>query len=74
VTEVLRRPPQGWTGFNGRLSPELLAAPLAADGHRPAELDWFLCGPPSLVADSLDALDSLDVPARRIHTEQFDFA
>jgi len=74
VIEVLRRPPQGWTGCSGGISPELLATVLAADGYRPADLDWFLCGPPSLVADALDALDALDVPARRVHTEQFDFA
>jgi predicted ferric reductase len=74
VTEVLRRPPEGWTGCSGGIGPELLAAVVTGDGHRPAELDWFLCGPPSLVADALDALDALGVPAGRVHTEQFDFA
>jgi predicted ferric reductase len=34
-------------------------------------LDYFVCGPPSLLAGSLAALDQLAVPATRVHTEQF---
>jgi predicted ferric reductase len=34
-------------------------------------LDYFVCGPPSLLAGSLAALEQLAVPATRIHTEQF---
>jgi predicted ferric reductase len=34
-------------------------------------LDYFVCGPPSLLAGSLAALDQLAVPAARVHTEQF---
>ncbi|HEY2193534.1 MAG TPA: ferredoxin reductase family protein [Actinomycetospora sp.] len=34
-------------------------------------LDYFICGPPSLLAGALAALEQLAVPATRIHTEQF---
>ncbi len=37
-------------------------------------LDYFVCGPPSLLAGSLAALDQLAVPATRVHTEQFGFS
>lgn len=70
VTEVLRRPTVGWAGHTGEIGVGLLTAVLA--GQRHGDLDYFLCGPPALIGDALDALAALDVPADRIHTEQFD--
>lgn len=35
------------------------------------ELDYFVCGPPSLLAGTLAALEQLAVPPTRVHTEQF---
>lgn len=72
VTEVLRRPTVGWVGHTGEIGVGLLAAVL--DGERRADLDYFLCGPPALVSDALDALAALDVPPDRIHTELFELA
>ena len=37
-------------------------------------LDYFLCGPPGLIQDTLEALAALGVPEHRVHTEQFDMA
>jgi ferredoxin-NADP reductase len=51
----------------------MLAAVLGTD-HEPAQLDYFLCGPPGLIHDTLDALATLGVPEHRVHTEQFDMA
>ncbi|HXV93002.1 MAG TPA: ferric reductase-like transmembrane domain-containing protein [Pseudonocardia sp.] len=73
VTEVLRRPHPGWSGHTGEIGVELLAAVLAGAQHA-EDLDYFICGPPSLVADALEALAVLEVPAENVHTEQFDFA
>jgi predicted ferric reductase len=70
VTEVLRRPSVVWAGHTGEIGAGLLTAVLAGERHR--DLDYFLCGPPALVADALDALDAVEVPTDRIHTEQFD--
>lgn len=71
VTEVLRRPTPGWSGHTGEIGVGLLTAVLAAEESL-GDLDYFLCGPPGLIVDAFDALAVLDVPADRIHTEQFD--
>jgi 3-phenylpropionate/trans-cinnamate dioxygenase ferredoxin reductase subunit len=73
VTEVLRRPPAGWEGHTGEIGIRLLTAVLGAE-ERFGNLDYFLCGPPSLLEDAMAALDALGVPDHRVHTEQFDFA
>jgi len=72
VTEVLRRPAPGWSGHTGEIGVGLLTAVLAAE--QLGDLDYFLCGPPSLIADAFDALAVLEVPPDRVHTEQFDLA
>jgi predicted ferric reductase len=73
VTEVLRRPVDGWKGHTGDIGVELLSAVLGGS-HHPAHVDYFICGPPALVTDALCALELLGAAPDRIHTEQFDFA
>ncbi|GAA0895219.1 ferredoxin reductase family protein [Pseudonocardia zijingensis] len=73
VTEVLRRPVEGWSGHTGDINVDLLSAVLGG-AHNAAEVDYFICGPPALVTDALGALDVLGAPLDRIHTEQFDLA
>jgi len=73
VTEVLRRPHAGWEGATGEINVGMLAAVLGGE-HDPAQLDYFLCGPPGLIHDTLEALAALGVPEHRVHTEQFDMA
>jgi ferredoxin-NADP reductase len=34
-------------------------------------LDYYVCGPPTLVDDTMSALGTLEIPRSRIHTEQF---
>ncbi|HEY4420405.1 MAG TPA: ferredoxin reductase family protein [Pseudonocardia sp.] len=72
VTEVLRRPHDGWDGYTGDIGAGLLSMVLP-DGQHPDDLDFFICGPPALVTDALSALDTLGVAPARVHTEQFDF-
>ncbi|MGH3612658.1 MAG: ferredoxin reductase family protein [Pseudonocardia sp.] len=71
VTEVLRRPTPGWSGHTGEIGVGLLTAVLAGQ-ERHHDLDYYICGPPTLIIDALDALDVLAVPADRVHTEQFE--
>lgn len=52
------------------LTAELFAALLPPQFVRD-RLEYFVCGPPSLVRDAISALGALDVPARQVHTEQF---
>jgi predicted ferric reductase len=71
VVELLRQPPQGWTGATGTVDEKLLTALLPGKFRR-NQLDFFLCGPPALVNDVLTVLAGMDIPRPRIHTEQFD--
>ncbi|MGH3827998.1 MAG: ferredoxin reductase family protein [Pseudonocardiaceae bacterium] len=71
VVELLRQPPPSWTGASGAIDEDVLAGLLPGKFRRD-QLDYYLCGPPALVADVLTVLDGLDVPQPRIHTEQFD--
>ncbi|HEV7450167.1 MAG TPA: ferric reductase-like transmembrane domain-containing protein [Pseudonocardiaceae bacterium] len=71
VMELLRQPPEGWTGATGAVDEELLTTLLPGKFRR-NQLDYFLCGPPALVNDVLTVLAGMDIPPPRIHTEQFD--
>jgi predicted ferric reductase len=73
VTEVLRRPVEGWSGPTGGVDVGLLSV-VIGDSRSPSEVDYFICGPPALVTDAVDALDQFGASPTRIHTEQFDFA
>jgi 3-phenylpropionate/trans-cinnamate dioxygenase ferredoxin reductase subunit len=73
VTEVLRRPTEGWSGHTGDIDVQLMSVVLAGT-ERSDELEYFICGPPSLVTDALSVLDLIGVAPQHIHTEQFDFA
>jgi predicted ferric reductase len=73
VTEVLRRPTEGWSGHTGEIGVGLLSVVLDGSQHH-EDIDFFVCGPPSLVGDALSALEGLGASPDRVHTEQFDFA
>jgi predicted ferric reductase len=72
VTEVLRRPTDGWQGPTGGITIGLLSMVLRTV-EQPGDLDYFICGPPSMVDDAMEVLDDLGVVPDRVHTEQFDF-
>lgn len=57
----------GWQGRRGRISRTHFTEVL----HDPAATECFVCGPPSMVRDSVDTLTRLDVPPGRIHYEQW---
>jgi ferredoxin-NADP reductase len=69
----LRRPVEGWSGPTGGVDVGLLSVVIGGC-QSPSEVDYFICGPPALVADAVDALDQFGASPDRIHTEQFDFA
>jgi ferredoxin-NADP reductase len=70
VVEVVRDPPQGWTGAAGDVATPLLRSVLPHPGQRSA-LDYFVCGPPEFVTGVARSLLGLGVPEYRIHIEQF---
>ncbi len=71
VTEVLRRPRDGWDGHTGDLGADLLSLVLGTVDDA-EHLDYFICGPPGLVDAAMDVIDALDVAPSRVHTELFD--
>lgn len=68
VVEVVDSPDADWTGEVGRIDTELLSRVLP---RRARHLDYFLCGPPTMVAGICQDLRDLGIPLRRIHTELF---
>jgi len=72
VTEVMRRPSDDWEGHYGGLGHGLLSLVLNST-EQPESVDFFLCGPPTMIHDALEVIDALDVDPSRVHTELFDF-
>ncbi|MDD7966300.1 ferric reductase-like transmembrane domain-containing protein [Actinomycetospora lemnae] len=72
LTALARRLDLRVTRTEGRrIDAELLDEVLPDDLAARHDLDYFVCGSPSVTAGSLAALDQLGVPPARIHTEQF---
>jgi ferredoxin-NADP reductase len=69
LVEVVKSPPRGWTGQVGRIDGPLLdrRLPRLARHH-----DYFLRGPPAMVASVAQLLRQRRISAGRIHTELFD--
>ena len=70
VVELLAAPPADWQGGTGLVTQDVLAAHLP---QRKADLDYFLCGPPSMVGAVHAALERLGVPPAAVHSESFEF-
>lgn len=71
LVEVLSRPPADWTGRSGRIDRVLLREVLPERSGR-HKIEYFVCGPSSMVTDVLAALHGLGIDPARVHTEQFD--
>lgn len=70
VTHVLSRPEPGWEGEVGHLDESLILR--FCEGRLEGK-SFYLCGPPGLVAVSLEALKRLRIPSHRIRREIFSF-
>jgi predicted ferric reductase len=71
LVEALSRPPEGWTGYSGRVDGRLLAEVLPQRTDR-RKIEYFICGPSPMVTGVLEGLAALGVDPASIHTEQFD--
>ena len=69
VVEVVKVAPRGWIGEVGRIDGPLLDRRLPRLARHQ---DYFLCGPPAMVASVAQLLRQRRIPAARIHTELFD--
>jgi predicted ferric reductase len=71
VVQVLSNPRSDWAGRSGRIDKELLDDVLPQRTGR-RKFEYFLCGPPAMVAGAGAALAQRGIDPARIHTEQFD--
>jgi predicted ferric reductase len=69
VVHVLERPPHGWEGETGRITPDLLDRHLPDDPGR--ALDYFVCGPEPMMDAVERGLIARGVPLRTIFSERF---
>jgi predicted ferric reductase len=69
VVHVLERPPDGWTGESGYITPDTLRRHLPPQYGR---YEYLICGS-SVMMDAMEkALTEVGVPFRQISTERFD--
>jgi predicted ferric reductase len=69
VIHIIEDPPEDWDGETGYLTKDMIVRHIPA-GRSPA-LQWFLCGPPPMLAAAQDQLHELGVPSGRIQVEIF---
>ena len=69
VINVLERPPAGWTGESGRITPEVLRRHLPAPYRR---YEYLICGSARMMDAMEEALTAVGVPQRQVSTERFD--
>ena len=67
LLHILSRPSADWKGRRGHIDLQLIREELPDYMERV----FYVCGPPSLVTDLVDALNTLGVPAANIKTEDF---
>jgi len=60
-----------WEGRKGRIDVDLLRQVLGDDPGTLAAADFFICGPPPMIASCEAALLKLGIAAARIHSERF---
>ena len=70
VYYILSRPSPQWTGRTGHIRFEVLDEFLPEPARR-AQWDYFICGPPAMVCDTMTALQKLRIPPQRVHAEHF---
>jgi predicted ferric reductase len=70
VVHVLTNPPDGWTGEKGFITAEIFKR------HLPppyADHEYFICGPDVMMDTIEKALDELNVPMSKYHSERYSF-
>ncbi len=68
IVHVLENPPEGWTGFEGFITEEILTA------HMPentGQTDYLVCGPEPMMDMAETALRGWGIPVYKIKSERF---
>ena len=69
VVLVPGRPPEGWTGESGFITPDVLRRHLPSQYRR---YEYFICGSSAMMDAMEKALTEVGVPFRQVSTERFD--
>jgi len=69
VVHVLERPPDGWTGESGYITPDMLRRHLPPQYRR---YEYLICGSSAMMDAMEKALTAVGVPFRQVSTERFD--
>ena len=69
VVHVLGRPPEGWTGESGRITPDVLRRHLPPQYRR---YEYLICASAAMMDAMEKALIEVGVPFRQVSTERFD--
>jgi predicted ferric reductase len=69
VVHVLERPPDGWTGESGYITPDTLRRHLPPQYGR---YEYLICGSSAMMDAMEKALTAVGVPFRQVSTERFD--
>jgi predicted ferric reductase len=69
VVHVLERPPDGWTGESGYITPDTLRRHLPPQYRR---YEYLICGSSAMMDAMEKALTEVGVPFRQVSTERFD--
>lgn len=64
------RPDDDWHGLTGFIH-AVLRARYLADHPAPEECEYYLCGPPLMVASTRSMLDELGIPPEQVHFDDF---
>jgi len=65
VITLTRETPAGWAGECGRISREMIAK----HAGKPAEFDWWICGPVEMVRSMRECLTGMGVDGKRMRFE-----
>lgn len=71
MVHVLEKPPGDWQGEEGFITAEVLKRHLPENYK---DCTYFMCGPLPMIKAVQGALHAVEVPARKIHTEQYEMA
>ena len=63
-------PEDNWTGYTGFIHQVLYDEYLSKHAE-PEEIEYYLCGPPAMLAAALKMLDELGVPEENIAFDDF---
>lgn len=69
-TVALSEPEEGWQGDVGFIH-EVLLHRYLAEHPRPAQCEYYLCGPPMMARATRSMLEGLGVPAENVHLDDF---